>query len=200
MAKKSEVGGLTLKDLGFTKEQLQERLIEKMASDLFSGMGADEDGGEYTVKSSFRRKMDKRLVEIIDEKIDALAQKYLLPNVSDYLEDLCLEETNKWGESTGKKLTFVEYLVERANAYMREEVDYEGKTKSQCGSFSSSWQATGTRVAHMIHKYLHYSIEQAMTGALADANNSIVGGLEDAVKIQLEEVRKKLKVSVKTGR
>lgn len=198
MTKKTDVNSLTLEGLGFTKEQLQERLVETLAERVLSGIVAVVDCGEIQVKSSLHRALEKKTREIIDEKIDALAQKHVLPNVSDYLEDLCLQETNRWGEASGKKVTFIEYLVVRANAYMREEVNYEGKTKKE--NRYGSWSASGTRVAHMIHKHLHYAIETAMTEALVSANKSIAGGLEEAVKIQLEEVRKKLKVTVNTGR
>ena len=42
-----------------------------------------------------------------------------------------------------------------------------------------------------------YSIKTAMEKALADANSAIVGGLEKTVKMKLEEVAAKLKMTVK---
>ncbi len=80
---------------------------------------------------------------------------------------------------------------------MTEKVDSSGKTKEESGSYSFS--GTQTRVAHMIHRHLHFNIETAMKEALATANGSIVKGLEETVKLKLAEIAKALKVTVAGG-
>lgn len=185
---------IDLESLGITKEELQTRVIEQMCNKLLMGIATDEDG-EYKVSSSFNNQLQKLIVDHVNAAVSGYAEKFVLPNVSSYIENLTLQETNKWGEKTGRKMTFTEYLVERAEAYIKEDVNYEGKTKAEAGGYS--WSKAQTRIAHMIDKHLHYSIESAMEAALKTANSHIVEGLEKTVKIKLAEIAEKLKVVIK---
>lgn len=184
---------LTLEALGFTKEELQQRVIDQLCEQIFESKTFDEYGDDVTVPSSFSKRINERVATHVTEQINAIAEKHVLPSVTTYIETLCLQETNKWGEKTGKKKTFIEYLVERADAYIREDVNYEGKSK---GENSYSWSKNTTRITYLINKHLQYSIHTAMTAALKTANEAIVGGIEKAVRIQLEQVVNGIKTSV----
>jgi hypothetical protein len=52
----------------------------------------------------------------------------------------------------------------------------------------------------MIDKHLQYSIETAMKQMLADANSVLVGGMAEAVKVKLNELRDSLTFTVKAKR
>lgn len=185
---------LTLESLGLSQEELQGRVVNALAERVLAGIGIDDDG-TFTQRSQTAEKLQEKLRKHIDAAIDDIAAKHVHPNVTQFIENLCLQETNKWGEKAGAKLTFIEYLVARAENYLREPVNYEGKAK---GEDSYSWSAKTTRIAHMVDRHLQFSIESAMKAALANANAAIVGGIEAAVKIKLDEVSKSLKVSVQT--
>lgn len=185
---------ITLESLGFTKEDLQERVIDQLCSSLMSGKTYDEDGNEEYNDSQFKKKLEERLKTHINERINAIAEAHVLPNVTQYIENLTLQETTKWGEKTGQPVTFIEYLVQRAHAYIQEEVDYNGKSKSEGDSYN--WRKNTTRIAYLINAHLQYNISVAMKNALDDANKSIVGGIEKAVKIQLEQIVGGIKTSV----
>lgn len=176
---------MDLKELGFTKEELQQRVIDQIVSQVLAGATYDEDGNEIETKSRFARELDSKIQKHIEETIDKVAKKHILPNVKDYVEKLTLQETTKWGEKRGAKLTFIEYLVSRAEAWITEEVNHNGKSKDQ---ESYSWRGCQTRIAHMIHEHLQYNIERAMKEALSNANASIAKGLQETVKIKLAEV------------
>lgn len=190
------MNAISLESLGITKADLENRIVKKAVEDLLTGVDFDEDGDEWRTRSPIAKKIDALVKQRIDETITKLADTHILPNVASFVENLTLKATNRWGESTGTKLTFIEYLTQQADAYMREEVNYEGKPK---GTDSYSWTGRTTRVAFMVDKHLHYSIEKAMQNALATANASIVGGLKGAVDKALAEVTQKLKVEVKTA-
>ena len=189
---------LNLKTLGFTKKELQQRVVDQLCKQVTSVVRYDEDSEEYLVDSEFAKQLKGKITAYIDKKISEMAEKHLFPKVSEYIENLTLQETNRWGEAKGKSLTFIEYLVQRAEAYMLEKVDYDGKSQEESRGFS--WSGKQTRLANLIHQHLHYSIANAMEKALKDANSHITQGLEQTVKIKLEEISKSLKVGLNIGR
>jgi hypothetical protein len=186
---------ITLEALGFTKDELQERVIERLCRQIMSGVSLDEDGEEWETDSTFARKLNERVKEQVDASINAIAEKHILPNVAQFIEGLALQETNKWGEKKGAQVTFVEYLIQRAEHYMNEQVDFQGRAK---GQDSYSWKGTQTRLTHLVHEHLHYSIETAMKQALNIANGAITKGIQETVRIKLDEVAKALKLECKT--
>lgn len=189
---------ITLKSLGLSKEQVTERVIAVLVDRLMESVFYDEDGNGVEKESKFSIQIYDRVKKAVDGKIDALFKEHVAPNVSRYVEELTLVETNKWGEKKGTKVTFIEHLIQRAEAYITEKVDFNGKSQAEAGGYS--WSGTQTRITYLVHQHLHYAIENAMKQAIADANKNIVGGLEAAVKIKLGEISQKLKVEVHTGR
>ena len=189
---------ITLESLGLTREDVLDRVVSVIADRLMASRVADEDGDEVTVPSSFARLMERRVLERTNAAVEEIAGRHVLPNVAAYVETLCLQETNKWGEKKGAPVTFVEYLVQRAEHYLREDVDLNGKAKPERDGYS--WNKSTTRIAHMVHEHLKYSIQTAMEQALKTANAAIVGGIEQAVKLKLGEVLDSLKVTTKIGR
>jgi hypothetical protein len=191
----SEMSNL-LKEIGITKEELQEKVIEKVVRCVLSRNSFDEDGNVEAISSDFSNRLNKLVQEKIQSTIDKIASKSVLPNVEKYIKDLKIQKTNHYGEAKAEPQTIVEYLIQTAENYMTEKVNYDGKTKSQSDSYS--WKGEQTRVTHMVHQYLHYSIETAMKNALQNANSQIVKGLEETCKLKLSEISNQLQISVKT--
>lgn len=185
---------LDFQALGFTKEELQQRVVDQIVQHALSSTFYDEDENEFTRDSKFARDVDAKIKEHINVTINNLAEKHVLPNVSKYIEGMVLQQTNTWGEKTGKPVTFVEYLMQRAEAYMQEKVDFQGKTKQEAGSY---FNGTQTRIAHLMHEHLHYSIDSAMKDALKIATSAISTGIQETVKIKLGEISAGLKTEVK---
>lgn len=186
------MNAITLESLGFTKEDLQERVIDQICGQILAGKTYDEDGSEEYADSQFKRKLEERLKQHMTERVNAIAEAHVLPHVTTLMENLVLQTTNKWGEKQGTPVTFIEYLVQRAEAYIQEDVNFQGQPK---GHDSYNWSKNTTRIAYMINAHLQYNIEKAMKQALETANGAIAGGIEKAVKIQLEQLLAGLKVS-----
>ena len=185
---------IDLEELGITKDELINRVVEKIADRMLEGsIHTDEYGDEYTGSTDFNRKLDKAIEKRIDVAINTLADEKVLPNVIEYVKKLTLDETNKWGESKGKPVTFIEYMVLRAEAYMTEPVNYEGKPR---GKDNYHWSASGSRISHEVHKYLQYEISTAMKEIIKDANTTLAKGLQETCKIKMAEIAKGLKVKV----
>ena len=184
---------ITLESLGLSKEEIQSRVIDQIVRSALTSVSWDEDGNDVAISSRFASTIEDACRARIDQKIEELGELHVLPNVDRYVETLTLQETNRWGEKKGSSVTFVEYMVERAEAYMTEPVNYEGKTQEQAGY---GWSKSQSRISHLIHQHLHYSIEAAIKKMLQNANASIVGGLEVALKAKLEELQKAIKIAV----
>jgi hypothetical protein len=183
---------LNLESLGLTNEELVSRVVDTLASRLLTDLRIDDDGDEVPNSSQLKIALEKKIKGVIDERINALAEKYVLPHVVERMENVCLQETNTWGEKTGKPTTFIEYITARANRYITEKVNREGKTKEQSGSYS--WSENQTRIAYLIHEHLQYSISVAIGNALKDFNNGVKNGLRDTVEIKIKEALETMKV------
>ena len=187
---------IDLASIGLTQEEVQERVIAKICSGLLTEQCIDNESGDtFDGDSSLARALNKAVREQVDNTINNLAAKHVLPNVAQYIENLTLQATNQWGEKSGKSMTFIEYLVQRAELYMSEQVSYDGKGKAESRD-NYSWKGTQTRLAHMIHQHLHYSIETAMKSAMASANAAVANGIAETAKVKLAEIAKNLKVQV----
>jgi hypothetical protein len=167
-------------DLGISPAELREQVIERAAEKL----RATIDQGDYG-------HLNRIVEEATQKAVTRYIEKVIVPMLEKDIESITFQATNKWGEKKGSKVTFREYLVERADAWLREEVNHDGKAK---GHDSFGWHPYQTRVAHMVHQHLHYSIENAIKDMLKTVNASIVGGIEQTVKMKLAEIQTALKV------
>lgn len=167
-----------LEQLGFTPDDVLNRLVNR----LVEQHEQDEEG----YASDFNNRIAKAVKDRIDEQIKLAIDKHVLPRVNQMVEEVCLQTTNEWGEKLGKKQTFIEYLVARADFFLREKVNYKGKIQSED---NYGWQAHGTRVSYMIHEHLQYSIATAMQKALGEVDGTVRKGLQDAVNIALQNIK-----------
>lgn len=182
---------MNLEDLGFTKDELQKRVIDQLCERMMIGEC------EWVDYSEFRKQLNEQIKNGINDSIECLAEKHVLPNVAKQVEEVCLQETNAWGEAIGDQVTFIEYLVLRAEKYLTERVDRSGDSKEE-STRSYEWKGTQTRVTNLVNRHLHSSIEKAMKIALERANSVILQGIEETVKLKLAEIVENLKIDVKT--
>lgn len=184
-----------LQQIGLTKEEIQERVIDRIVAQLNETHGCDDEGNETGPWSSaFKTDLDKRMTKAIDVAIGNLFKAHVEPGVEKMVSDIVFQETNRWGEKTGNPVTFIELLVQRCDNYMREQVDHSGKSRSEAND--SYWKGYTTRVVHLIDQYLKYNIQTAMEQALKEANSSIAKGLEEGVKVSLKNIMNGIKCSV----
>jgi hypothetical protein len=186
--------------LGLSQEEVQERVIRNITEQIMTGSFWDEDGNVEFCDSKFVKKLNSTIQTRIDRAIEAIAGKHILPNVSTYIENIALQATNRWGEKTGKKMTFLEYLTERSEKYLSEEVNNDGKGKYEGDDyFERNWHGSGqTRVVALVHNHFRYTIQIALEKGLKSINDQIAGGISDTVKAILGEILAKVQISVKT--
>ena len=187
-----------LETLGITREELAEKMISRAVENLLAEIVeyTDHEGEDATARraSPFARIMEQRIKERIDAEITRIAEAHVLPNLTDKIENLIIQETNQYGEKVGKPTTFIEYLIGRAETYLTEKVDHDGKSKGEAGSYG--WTGAQTRVTHIVHRHLQHSIAIAMQDAVKNANKLLVEGLQETARIKLGEIAASLKVNV----
>lgn len=181
----------TLEELGITREEILKLIVARAYEDLdyeeFGHSVINDLAGR--VKAQTQAQIDGAMTTVLDNAVQ--------PIIQDKLETLVLQETTKWGEKVGKPLTFLEYAILRAEYYMNEPVNYEGKPRTKDNEYG--FQAKGNRIAFAVEKFLYSHIEQAMKTIMADANNQIVGGIEKTVKMKLAEISAAIKINMKTS-
>lgn len=190
----------TLEQFGLTPEVLGDRVVEIVARQLTTSIDHDENGDEVETRSPFIRGMQDQVKKLVDAKVQEIAERDLLPRITEMVETIVLQRSNEWGEKRGASMSFVEYLTARADAYLREPTDSSGRAKGEPGASAYDWRATTTRLAGLIDRHLHYSIATAMEAALKDLNKTIVGGLEGVVREQLQQIAGKIKIVSTEGR
>lgn len=191
---------ITLESLGITEKEIIGRVVDKIVDRLledqirFSGDGEEEGWRE----TGFAKELDKRVKGHIDSTVSALFDAHVMGRIEELVNGLTLQATNEWGEAKGETITFVQYLIQRAETYMTEQVNYDGKSRSK--DHYGAWTAHGTRISSLVEKYLNFHIEKAMKTIVAKGNETLVSGIEETVKIKLAEIAEKLTVEVGSKR
>lgn len=184
---------MNLEDIGLTNDDLQERVIAQCVEQLLHGTAYDEDGEPYDKPSSIMSKMREECKKRIDDSVTSIANDKMLPIIRDRIDEIVLQQTNEWGEKKGSAMSFTEYLVARAEAYMHEKVDSNGKSKSESGGYS--WSGTQTRLTSLIHAHFQYSIQNALKDAFGTATGELAKAIHETARIKLNEIAASLKVS-----
>lgn len=185
---------IDLEALGFTQEELQEKVIDKICKSILTEYEYSPEDGDWFEDSRVAKKLKAHIKERVDVAIERIAMQHIYPNVDTLIENVTLQKTTKWGESVGDPMTFKEYLTQRANQYLVEEVDMSGNAKSK-GSFSGG--KSQTRITYLIDQHLGLSIQSALKSALANLEEKLTGGIQGTIKLQLEELAKTIKIVVK---
>ena len=190
----------SLEALGITAEDLTERIVERAVDDLLNSTGFDpENDEEVRYESRFKKEIEKRIQTAVDVKIGALAAEHLLPRLGQMIETANLRRTNHYGEPKGEPMTFIEYIANRADAYMTEDVDYHGKSKAELetrGESTYQWRSCGPRITVLMRSYIHDHLEKSAKTALVDVNKVFVTAIQKSAQDAIASAAAALKVSV----
>ena len=183
----------SLEALGLSKAEVLELVANKLVESAMREYATDDEGNPYPNPTKFSRVLSQQVAAKVDAAVARAADAYLKPVLAEGLDKFRIPQTNRYGEPQREPMTFIEYLAARADTYLTEMVDHNGKTQQQGG-----YQCSTSRVAYMVHEHLNFRIKAEMTNALKAANDRIVEGIEATVKAKLAEVSAALKVEVKT--
>lgn len=136
----------------------------------------DDEGGEHSYPSQVRVRLQATAKKQIDDALNDFAQKFIIPGIAKHLETLVLQPTSQYGEKKGQPQTFLEYLTKRAETWLGEKVNKEGKTREE---ESYSWKEHGTRAVQIIDQQLQKQLTDLMTGQIAATHAHL--GLRDTL-------------------
>lgn len=191
----------TLEALGISKEDLAGRIIESAVDQLLSSTGFNPETDEETrYESRFKREIEARVQKAVDTKIAALAEVHVLPRVGEMIESADLRKTNNYGEAKGPSMSFKEYIANRADVYMTEDVDYHGNSKADLeakGSSTYDWRSCGPRLTVLMRSYIRDSLETQAKAAIADVNKVIAKNIEQAARSAITAAAAAMTVEVK---
>lgn len=186
----------TLESLGISPEELGQRVVDQAVETLLSSTGFNPDTEEETrYESRFKREIEARVKDAVDQKIAALASVHLVPRVGEMIEAADMRKTNGYGEPYSPPMTFKEYIAHRAEAYMSENVDINGKSKEESGD-SYSWRSCGPRLTVLMRNYIRDTMETAAKAAVTDVNKVIAKNIEKAARDAIAAAAGAIKVNV----
>ena len=184
----------TLEALGISPEELGERVVDQCVEVMLNSTGFDPDTEEETrYESRFKREIAARIQKAVDEKIAALAAVHLIPRVGEMIEQADMQTTNGYGEKKGPAMTFKEYIAHRAEVYMSENVDINGKSKEEC---DYNWRSCGPRLTVLMQRYIRDTLETHAKAAVNDVNKVIAKNIETAARDAITQAAASLKVNV----
>ena len=189
-----------LEALGISIEDLAERIVDQAVERLLTSTGFDpENDEEVSYESQFKREIEKRIQLAVDAKIGALADQHLVPRVGEMIEKTNMRRTNHYGEPKGEPMTFIEYIASRAEVYMSEDVDYNGKSKADLEARNASTynlQPSGPRLTVLMRSYIRDTLEKHATAAITDVNKVIAQNIQKAAQDAIASAASAIKVSV----
>ena len=181
---------MDLKALGITKEDLIDRIVTNAVKKVF-----DEQAFGDRIDTDMKRRVDQAVERIATNIIDKHVAAAIGSDFKKVVSEMVFQKTNQWGEPKGEGMSLKEMTIARMDAWLNEGLDYNGRPKS--GS-DYSWKASTTRLGKAIDDYFHYHMDTAMKAILSEANNKHVDGIKTVVGIKLDEIKKTLKVEVKS--
>jgi hypothetical protein len=193
---------MDVSELGLTKNELAERIIDRCVNEILRGsvIRCDEDGAPYddVAPTKFARDIQEHIKSRIDERISKIAVEHVFPRLDESLENMVLQPTDNWGHKKAPPQTLFEYLLAQASAFLTADVNDDGYSREEYKAKHSDtyrWNAAGKRVAVMAQNQLKLKIAAVITSALKDANATVAEGIKQAVETRLAEIAEKVKIT-----
>lgn len=186
----------TLEALGLNATELADRIVEQAVNSLLYSTGFNPETEEEVIcERKFKREIEARIQCAVDQKIGAIAAEHIVPRIGEMVEKANMVQTNRYGEPKGEPMTFKEYIAYRAETYMGEEVDLQGRSKAERDD-AYNWKGCGPRLTVLMQNYIRDSMETAAKSAVTDINKVIAKNIEQAAKDAIAAAAANIKVSV----
>lgn len=186
--------GVDLEALGIDRATIEQRAVDEVVERILHG----EAGGDTPPRLASA--VNAKIEAAIAQRVDKVAVEQIEPRIAAMIDNWVFRPTSKYGEPKGEPKTLAEFIEERAQGWLLDEVNYEGKSRNE-DRFSSSWSRSGvTRGAYLIEKHIKHKIEAALKPAVDAAHGMVIEAINATIRNQLAEVSEKLKAELVLAR
>ena len=182
--------------LGISQEEMIEKVVDAMSDKILAAPDDDMDNTHY--RNTIIEKLDMVIAERIESEVRKNFDRHVTPRIEEMIADMTFTKTNNWGERAGKTLTLREFLIEKAEAYMGEDVNAQGHSKSQCRGHS--FYGAGNRLSVMIDNHLEAEFKRVVDDIYQIANKGFEDGIKAEMTRAIEDVSKRMQVSITKAR
>lgn len=176
--------GISIEDLGITQEELQARVVDQLCHEI-TGRYDDESEYSYFSENSIKAKMREYLKEIVDKKIREVVDEKVLANFEKYLQELIIKPASRWGEKEGSPVSIEDYIEKTISLTLAEEVDDQGRERDS--SSYSYYSSTRPRLKYLIERKISAEIKASFDSVLVDVKASLQSHIEEMVKSKLNK-------------
>jgi hypothetical protein len=190
----SAITKAVLDELGISKEDLESRIIDELLEHHVRTT-------DYRYDETFQNK----LKDIIDSKITDYIDREVSPRIEERLNTLVLREYTKWGDIRPgvEPKTLTEYLLERIDQYITEDVDEQGLSRSEFNAlakYGPGWTKKGNRINFLISQIIQVNFKEEFTNIIRGVHKNITIGLEEVVRENLKRVSESFTIAVDTAK
>lgn len=185
---------ISFSDLGITSEELTDRIVDQAVSQLLEHTAWDPDGDEHTSPSELGKRLQATVRERLDAQFDEFAQSVIQPSVEQMLERMVFPSTNRYGEPKAPPQTLREHLAARADAWLGEEVDREGRSFEEARRQGRGWDKSTKRIQWVISQHLDAELRAAFNKIMASATGELLRAIEATAKERLASIASTLKL------
>ena len=144
----------------------------------------------------FSTELAAQCTAMLKAEVAKVADATLQPHAEEIIRTQVLQSTNNWGEKKAEPMTFIEYLVARADKYMQEEVNDKGEVDSDRIIYNRNRPPKQSRLSFMIDEVIKAEIKTAMTDAMKRASGLFAEGLAETLKRKAQIMTESLVVKV----
>lgn len=186
--------------LGITKEEMQERIVQAIATTLITSRETmwtewdEEEEGD--VPTSFGKKMQEHIEKTLQERLDLMFAQFVKPGLHDVIDKMTFQESNRWGEPRKEAETFKEFFARVMEEHLKEDVDSKGQTRAGAKRSGRTFYKEGTRLEVAIGHYLNSHVRDAVNGIVAEGDKQMSILLKDLITETMVTAAKKLTVTI----
>jgi hypothetical protein len=118
---------LTAEDIGLSQDEVQSRVVEAIADQIVTTASCDDEGNVHKRRASFVTRMENTVESVIRQRAEKLIDSQL-EAVIDKILSSGFQPVDSYGEPKGEKTTLRDMIKKKAEAFLSERVDKNGKT------------------------------------------------------------------------
>lgn len=178
---------IPLEALGFSREEIQNKIVDAAVEDLLSGVSVDDEGNAHRMASRLRESFNTELTQRIADTVSNLVSTLVTP---EYIRATTFPRYSKYGEKKGDPLTFKEFVEQCVSKILDAKVDDSGKILEP-GSYGYD------RGKHFMSGLVEKAVERELREAIQKGLINIQQEVTNALKAAATEIITKITASIK---